>query len=522
MLANTGSLIQSVGAAWLMAGMASADWVALVQTATFLPMALFAIPAGAIADMYDRRRVQIASLSLSLVGAALMTAAAMLGWMSPWVLLGFCFLIGTGGALFGPAWQTSVGEQVPKELLPQAVGLNGISYNVARSVGPAMGGVIVAAFGASVAFAMNALAYLPILFALKLWKRETEVARLPPEGLLRSVNGGLRYIVHMRPVRRAVLRGFSVCFIGSALQPLLPLMARDLLGGDARTFGLLLGCFGIGAVSGIFVLQRLRERFSNEQCVGGCGWLFAFALIALSLSRHLWLSCIVLLFAGMAWMLMVTILSIALQLFVPRWVAGRAVATLQSFIAFGIAGGAAFWGFVARDHGVAQALLYSAFALLASPLLGLILRVDNRDKAAELDETRLAEPDVKLGIDGRSGPISIEVQYRIDPVKARDFYNLMRQMRSVRKRNGAYDWSLARDIADPWIWAECFRCPTWNDYLRMRDRRTREDGELDQLIRSMHAGDEPIRVRRWLDRPSGSVRWREESPDQDTTELKLP
>ncbi len=522
MVAHTGSLIQSVGSAWSMAEMSTPDRVALVQTATFLPMALFAIPAGAVADMYDRRLVQIVSLALALGGAALMTAASLMGLMTPAVLLGFCFLIGCGAALFGPAWQTSAGEQVPPALLPQAVGLNGVSYNVARSLGPALGGVIVAALGATAAFAANALCYLPILFALGRWKRQVEVSRLPPEGLVRAVTSGIRYVANMPPARTAILRAFITCLLGGALQSLLPLVSRDLLGGDARTFGLLLGCFGVGAVSGIFVLQPMRTRFGNENVLRSCAIVLAIGMAVLSLSHSLLLSCAVLLASGVAWMVAVTVISIVLQLSVPRWVVGRTVASMHAAVALGVALGAWEWGAITRDHGVDTALQVAAALMLASPLLGLVLRLADRESSIESDTRALADPDVRLGISGRSGPISIEVVYRIPIDKARDFYNLMRELQRKRSRNGAYDWSLSRDIADPETWSERFRCPTWDDYLRLRSRRTLDESEIFARAGALHFGIEPIRVKRWLDRPSGSVRWRDEAPDRGNAELKMP
>ncbi len=324
---NTGSLIQSVGAAWVMAVISTADHVALVQTASFLPMALLALPAGAIADIYDRRKVQIVFLMLSLVSVILMAVVSLLGLITPWILLALCFLVGSGGALSAPARGASVGEQVPRELLPQAVGLNNISYNLARSLGPAIGGVIVAAFGATTAFAVNAVSYLPMLESLRRWRRVAEVSRLPPEGLARSISSGLRYIINMQPVRRALLRVFIICFLGAALQSLMPLIARDLLHGDAKTFGLLLGCFGVGAVSGIFVLQVVRKVFGNEKTLCLCCLTLAASLVVLAFSRNLYLNLVVLFAAGMAWMITTTTVSITVQLFVPRWVMGRAIAT---------------------------------------------------------------------------------------------------------------------------------------------------------------------------------------------------
>jgi MFS family permease len=521
-VSNTGSLIQSVGAAWTMAAISTPDYVALVQTASFLPVALLAIPAGALADVYDRRKVQIASLLLAFAAGVLMILVSILGLMTPWVLLGCCFLVGCGGALSAPARGASVGEQVPKELLPQAVALNNISYNLARSIGPALGGVIVAALGATVAFAANALSYLPMLVSLQRWKRTAEVSRLPPEGMTRSISSGLRYIVNMQPVRRTVMRAFITCFLGGALHALMPLIARDLLGGGARTFGLLLGCFGVGAVSGIFLLQPMRERLGGENTVRVCTLVLALCLALLSFSSSLLLDFVALLVAGSVWMVMTTTFSVAIQLSVPRWVMGRAIAMSSASTSLGIAAGAWLWGQVTQHQDVATALQLAAVALLFAPLLGIFLRVADRSSSTESDDSAMSDPDVKLGISGRSGPISIELQYRIAPHQARDFYQLMRELQRVRTRNGAYDWSLSRNIADPESWSERFRCPTWDDYLRQRSRRTLDDSAMHQRAREMHIGLEPIRIQRWLDRPSGSVRWRDEAPDHGDEALRIP
>ncbi|MBB5187972.1 MFS family permease [Zhongshania antarctica] len=520
-VSNTGSLIQSVAAAWIMTSISTADHVALVQTATFLPMALFALPAGAIADIYDRRKVQLFFFFLSLVAACLMTLVSILGLITPWILLGLCFLVGSGSALSAPARGASIAEQVPKGLLSQAVALNNISFNVARSLGPAIGGFIVVAFGATAAFAINAISFIPMLESLRRWKREPEISRLPPERLVRSINSGLRYVLNMQPVRRAMGRAFIICLLGAALPSLMPLIARDLLVGNAGTFGLLLGAFGIGAVCGIFVLQPLRAKIGNENTLRLCCLLIAGGLLGLAYSPSLILDLILLMVAGMGWMMITTSISVLVQLLVPRWVTGRAIASCSASFTLGVAVGSWLWGVIARDYGLVLALEGAAVGLVLSLLLGYFLPVADRTESTELDEQLADDPDVKLGISGRSGPISIELQYRIPEEKARDFYNLMRQQQQVRSRNGAYGWSISRDIADPERWLERFSCPTWHDYLRLRGRRTVEESELHRQAVRMHIGIEPIKVSRWLNRPAGSVRWRDEAPDRGDEALQI-
>ena len=518
---HAGGLIQGVGAAWLMSSMAGADMVALVQTATFLPMALLALPAGAVADVYDRRNVQLVCFAFSMLAAVLLSTAAWFGLLTPWLLLGFCFLTGTGAALAAPARGASVAEQVPTPMIPQAVALNNISYNVARSIGPALGGLMVAIYGATSAFMLNAIGYLPVLASLRSWKRMPEESRLPPEGLMRSINAGLNYIANMQPVRRAVIRAFVTSSLIAVVHSLLPLIARDLLKLDATAYGAMLGVYGVGAVCGIFVLQRMRAAFGSERSLRINCLVIASCLVVMAFSRLLWLDLLALFLAGCATMVCTTTISITVQLFVPRWVMGRAIATSSASMSLGIAGGSWLWGSVATQYGLVNALLCGAALLVGSVALGWIIPVADRTHSAETDTRDLGDPDVQLGINGRSGPISIELRYRIPSDRARDFYNIMREVQKTRRRTGAYDWSITRNIGDPELWSERFRCPTWDDYLRLRSRRTLEDANIFQRARDMHIGLEPVQVLRWLDRPFGSVRWRDDTPDRGDDTLRL-
>ena len=259
-LLPTRILIQAVGAAWAMTQMtSSADKVALVQTALMLPVMLISMPAGAIADMYDRRIVALVSLSISLVGATALTVMSWFGLITPPILLALCFVVGSGMALFGPAWQSSVSEQVPAETLPSAVALNGISYNIARSFGPAIGGIIVAAAGAVAAFAANAVLYLPLLVVLFLWRRITAPSRLPRERLNRAMVSGVRYIANSPSIRIVLARTFVTGLLGGSVSALMPLVARDLLHGGAQAYGIMLGAFGMGAVIGALNIAEVAS-----------------------------------------------------------------------------------------------------------------------------------------------------------------------------------------------------------------------------------------------------------------------
>jgi MFS family permease len=519
LLSNLGLLIQGVGAAWAMTQMtSSADKVALVQTALMLPIMLISMPAGAIADMYDRRIVALVSLSIALCGATALSVLAWLGLVTPQILLAFCFIVGSGMALFGPAWQSSVTEQVPSETLPSAVALNGISYNIARSFGPAIGGIVVATAGAVAAFAANAVLYIPLLVVLFLWRRSSEPSRLPRERLNRAIVSGVRYIANSPSIRVVLVRTLVMGLIGGSVSALMPLVTRDLLHGGAQTYGIMLGAFGMGAVIGALNIAEVRRRMSGEAAIRACALSMAGAIAAVALSREPVLTAAALVVAGAVWMLAVALFNIGVQLSAPRWVAGRSLAAFQASIAGGIAMGSWGWGRLTDAAGVETALLVSAALMFASPLLGLWLgmpRVGARNEDAEV----LADPEVRLSLTGRSGPLVVEIEYRVDQDNARAFHNVMQEVQLSRQRNGAYGWSIARDIADPELWTERYHCPTWLDYLRQRNRSTQSERALHQQAIDFHLGPDPIRVRRMLERPFGSVRWKEDSPDRAVSEV---
>src|SRR5476651_2574389 len=519
LLSNFGLLIQGVGAAWAMTQMtSSADKVALVQTALMLPIMLISMPAGAIADMYDRRVVALISLTIALSGATALAVLAWFGMITPQTLLAFCFVVGSGNALFGPAWQSSVSEQVPAETLPSAVALNGISYNIARSFGPAIGGIVVATAGAVAAFAVNAVLYLPLMVVLFLWNRITEPSRLPRERLNRAIVSGVRYITNSPSIKIVLARTLVTGLIGGSVSALMPLVARDLLHGGAQTYGIMLGAFGVGAVIGALNIAEVRKRMSGEAAVRACALCMSGAITAVALSREPVLTAAALVVAGSVWMLAVALFNIGVQLSAPRWVAGRSLAAFQASIAGGIAMGSWGWGRLTDAAGVETALLVSAALMFASPLLGLWLRMP-RVGARNEDAEVLADPEVRLSLTGRSGPLVVEIEYRVDQENARAFHNVMQEVQLSRQRNGAYGWSLARDIADPELWTERYHCPTWLDYLRQRNRPTRSERELHRHASDFHVGPAPLRIRRMLERPFGSVRWKEDTPDRASSEV---
>jgi MFS family permease len=520
LLANFGMLILGVGAAWIMTQLTGKpSMVALVQTALMLPLMLWTLPAGALADMYDRRKIGLIGLSFSSASGAVLCFLAWYGSLTPTIVLAFCFLVASGMAAYSPAWQSSVAEQVPAESLPQAIALNSISYNVARSFGPALGGLIVAISGAAGAFFSNAILYLPLIIVLIFWRRAQTPSRLPPERVDRAVISGARYIFHSPSIRVVLVRCFLVGMIGSSVSALLPLIARTVLAGGPETYGLLLGFFGVGAVGGALLVPAARRHFSGEAATRGCCLILGLSMVGVGLSHSMPLTAITLLAAGGTWMLNMALYNVGVQTAAPRWVAGRLLAAYQSSVTGGVAIGSWLWGEVAQQHGISTAMYVSGGLMVLSPLIGLRYRIP--DPSTPVDEAlvAIADPEVSLALTPRSGPIIVEIEYRIGPHQARQFYHVMHKLQQVRQRNGARAWSIARDVTDSSLWTERFRCPTWLDYLRMRGRSTQAERDLHEVARCYHSGPAPILVRRMLERPFGSVRWSDDAVDASVTDV---
>ena len=513
-LSNFGQLILGVGAAWEMTRLVSSpEMVALVQTALMLPLMLVSVLAGAAADMFDRRVVALAGLGFAMLCATTLTTLAVLGLTTPWLLLASCSLIGAGVALYGPAWQASVREQVPPDQLPAAVALGSISYNVARSFGPALGGAIVLLAGAKAAFAVNAVCYAPLFIAFFLWRREPAPARLPRERMGRAIVSGARYAMHSPPIRTVLFRSLVYGFTSGSVAALTPVVARDLLHGGAGTYGLLLGVYGAGAVAGALLISHLRSRLKAEHMASLCAMISGLMVLVLGLSRSTLITAAAMAVAGGAWMLLATMLNLGVQFSAPRWVTARALSWYMSALTGGLAFGAWFWGSLASKLGVGPALLLSGASLLLTPLIGLILPIPSVSEVESEPVELGQEAPVALAITHRSGPVVIEIDYDVDPDQARQFYDAMLKLQRARQRNGAFDWSLARDLTDPAVWTERFLCPTWGDYLRLRSRFTRSDHALQEMAESFHRAKGRPHVRRRLERPFGSVRWRADTPD---------
>jgi MFS family permease len=498
LVSNVGYWMQSVGAVWQVGSEGgSAAQVALVQTAVSLPVVLLALPAGAAADVVDRRRLLLATQTWMLVSAAALCAATVLGLASPTVVLALTFLLGLGNAANAPAWQATIPELVGGRLLAPAVALNSAGFNIGRAVGPALGGLVVAAAGPAAVFGLNAVSFLGVLAVLWRWRRRPQDELGAGEQVLGAIGAGIRYI-RFAPLLRAVLVRTALFILpASALWALLPVVARGRLQMGATGFGLLLGALGIGSVAGAVLLPRLRRAIPIDRRVMAATSLFALATVALAVldsALLLWLAMVA---AGVAWLATLTSFNVATQTAVPRWVRARALAVYLLVFQGGLAGGSALWGVVAGRLGERTALLAAA----ASFALGMLAALRWRLQAiGGLDLTPSVRPEPVTVMDPEpdDGPVLVLVRYRVDPSRTEEFASAMRAMRRVRRRDGAYRWGLFEDVADPGCFVETYVVRSWAEHLRQHERFTAEDLAVRDRVRSFHIGDDPPAVSHFI------------------------
>lgn len=498
-----GGMIQGVGAAWMMVSLgASPQMITLVQASITLPIVVLALVAGALADAFDRRRLMLISQIFMFSVSTGLAAFAYLDLITPWLLLLFTFLIGCGAALNAPAWQASVGAMVPRHDIPSAVALNSMGFNLARSVGPAIGGLIVAAASAAAAFMINAISYVGLIVVLARWRIKPPERLLPRERLGSAIVSGVRYVLMSPGISSTLVRGFVTGVGASSVSALSPLIARDLIGGGAALYGLLLGAFGLGAVVGAFGSHRLRISYSNEFIVriALCSSALGIAVSAVSTSLVLTMAAMVL--CGLGWVLVVAILNSTVQMASPRWVVARALSIYQMATFGGIAGGAWLWGYVTEESGLSTALLLAAGVQLGCVLLGRWFRLPETEDM-NLDLRNFSEPETAVPVRGRTGPVVITIEYRIGEDDTYAFLGAMAERRLIRRRNGARRWSLLRDLADPEVWIERYHSPTWTEYLRHNRRFTHDEDLVGKRIRALHRGPGEPAVRRLVERQTG-------------------
>jgi len=506
MASNFGGLIQSVGASWMMASLAASPlMIALVQTSTALPIFLLSLWAGAIADNLDRRKVMLVAQFFMLLISVALAVGAWLGILTPWLLLVFTFLIGCGTALNGPAWQASVGDMVPRPALPSAIALNGMAFNIARSTGPAIGGMIVATAGAAAAFLTNAVSYVALIIVLARWRPDFPPRILPRENMIVAMEAGVRYVAMSPPIRVIMFRAALFGIAASAIPALMPLVARDIIVGGPFTYGLLLGGFGAGAVVGAIGSGWLRRHVSTETIVRIASIALAIGAGITAMSNLIVVTLLALALAGGGWVIALATVNASVQMASPRWVVARALALYQMSVFGGMAVGSWIFGNIAENHSTMLALHAAAILQLVTIVAGLKWPLPAISDA-NLDLQDLwREPVTAIPVEPRSGPIVITVEHRVPQENIVPFLAAMSERRRIRRRDGARDWRLMRDLGDPLLWIERYHVATWLDYVRHNSRRTNADAANSEALRLVRIDDyEPV-VHRMIERQTGSL-----------------
>ena len=495
-----GNAMQTMAAAWMMVELTGSSFLAaLVQTAVFLPMFLLALPAGVLADTTDRRRLILAALLVQAVVAALLAALVLAGVAGPATLLGLTFVAGCCTALLSPAWNSAVGDSVPRSELPNAITSVGIAYNAARALGPAIAGLVFAQVGAGWIFVIAVATTLVMVHGIRRWPpRAHPPSRLPAERLWGGILSALRFARHSEIILAQLLRTMAYSSTGSALWALLPIIGQRQLGLGAAGFGLLMGCLGMGAVAAGLVIGRLRAWAGLEPLVAGGCIVFALAMLVAAFSRTPAFVYAALVIGGSAWMAVMSTFNTATQTSVPPWVRARAMAlhTLSALGSFAI--GSAFWGAVASIAGLAPALCVAAALMAAGVLLArpFPLRMGETEAVTQavpwedLFVTEEPHPD--------AGPVAVEIGYRIRPEETAAFLDALSLLRAPRRRDGATFWRIYRDLGDPSRYVERFIVTSWADYLHQRARATVADRDQELIVRGFLLPGEPATMQHYI------------------------
>ncbi len=513
---NIGTWMHDVGASWLMTSLTTSEQMnALVSAAGALPMFLLALPAGALADIVDRRKLVICTQTWACLIAGILAALTLMNVTGPWVLLFFTLLMALGGAMTGPAWQALLPEMVKKRQVPAAMSLGGVAWNLSRIAGPLLGGAIISiatgvlpnkATAPGVVFGVNALSFLGVVVVFARWRREPREVDLPPEHILGAMRTGWRYTQHSPNVRAILVRtgGLMVCI--SAQFSLLPLYARTVLHQNAGGYAWLLAFFGSAGVLGNMLYPRLRERFTPGQMLFYPALLNALNLLALALvpgrvepGVALWIIRASMLFGGLAWPVAIQTCNVNMVRSVPDWVRSRAAGMYTLVFMGSSVLGSALWGTVASraslpdqpGSGIPTAFLGAALGLI----LGLVLLrrfviVDPGNTNFEPSQ-HWPSPVIAFDPTPEKGPVLITIEYEIAPEDADKFVKAMHPLRRLRLRDGALRWNLFQDAAQPTRWVETSLVESWNDHLRQHARITHADREIEAAAHLFHRGEEP-------------------------------
>jgi MFS family permease len=490
LVSSLGTWIQQVANGWLMTNLRPEPlMVSLVEVANTLPMALLALPAGALADLIDRRRYLLATQSWMLLASGLMGYLTYSGQMTAPLLLVCTFSMGVGVALNSPGWHSVTPEVVPRQSLSSAIALNGLAINGARAVGPALGGFILLAAGPAAAFFLNSASFMAVITVLLFWKRPRVAPNAPPERFLSALKVGLRHVRHSPRLRAALLRSTSFLICSSSLWALLPLICKNQYQYDPRGYGYMIASFGLGAVLGVVVLlPRLRQSLTLNQIVTGAWLLFASGLFSLSWMDGGWLPLLPMLVGGACWLCILANLHLVVQTAAPSWVLARAMSIYLLCFFTAASTGSFLWGTVAQQAGLMSTLRMASVLLLLTSLSGLLAPLASSE-GQDLEPSKAwPHPDVTLPPPLDHGPVLVTVEYIIDPEDAPAFREAAEKLRAFRYQNGVLQWGIFVDIADPTQYREVYLEENWGAHLRQHERVTAYETEVASKVYAFHKG----------------------------------
>jgi len=510
-ISSVGTWMQDTAGTWFMTSLTTSPLlIALMQTAASLPVLLLGLLAGATADIFDRRKLLIFWQAWMLGSVSLLAILTFLGYVSPWTLLALTFMLNIGSAMNNPAWQAIIPELVPRELIPDTVSINSAGNNLARAVGPALGGLMVAAFqridtGAGSVFLLNAASYAAVIWVLVNWKRTPLFkSTLPSERIAASIRSGLRYVRYSPDLRSSLVRTFTFTFFLSAIWALLAVVASHVLHQGALGYGILNGSLGLGALAGATALPRVRRRFSADQIIAVSSLYNVITLLVLAFAHYPALIIVALILSGFAWTSTLSTLNTSVQLAVPAWVQARALGTYLMTFQGGMALGSVLWGALAEHTSTPISLTVAAAGLfLTLPAVHRfhILQGPIPDHTPYQWKRPAPQPIPFPTMDSgpaddlnSAGPVRISVDYRIPAENYAEFTHAIHELRGVRLRDGAIRWGIYRDATDPEHLNETFVMESWLDYLRSRERVTAADEKIRERVRALHQDTEPPRT----------------------------
>jgi MFS family permease/branched-subunit amino acid transport protein len=493
LVSNIGGWMYNVASGWLMTSLdPNALIVSMVQVANGLPMFLFAIPAGALADIVNQRRFLIFGESTITIVSAAFAALVWLHLITPVSLLLFSFVVTVGSAMTAPAWQSAVAQLVPKLDLPSAVAANSVGINVSRAVGPALGGVIVGSLGIAAPFWLDAFSNIGVIAALLWWRiPKKRGPSLPPESFGSAIRTGIRYARYNSHLKATLIRTIAFFVFGSAYWALLPLVARTQIAGGPALYGVLLGAIGASAVGGAFLLKWLRARLGADFLVAAASLGTALAMALFALAHRPATAVVASLVAGASWIAAVSSLNVSAQVALPEWVRGRGLAMYVTMMFGALTIGSAIWGELAVIAGLPASLLVAA----AGAVIGIFLtRRWKLQTGADVDfspSMHWPDPVTTHAIEADRGPVLVTVEYRIDPKNRKAFLHAIGQHSLERRRDGAYDWGIFEDPADEGRFIETFLTDSWLEHLRLHRRVTEADRISEQAVRRFQNGEGP-------------------------------